>query len=161
MFAVLAEQGIRIIESTTVVNQTDMAYIGRGMGITGQKGGPTLGFSLPVDCNSTAVSIVDSDLDLPHIDCTDFGFYQPEDGRQVRQADHELEPGFVGRVWSIGWERDVVADPQRLESHLFGPPGAPNTWPAANRPTPWSVPIRRRQNSTSRWKWQSNLISFR
>lgn len=74
MFAVLGKQGIRIIESATVVNQTDMAYIGRGMGLTGKRGGPTLGFSLPVTCSDAAVSIVDSDLDLPHIECTDFGF---------------------------------------------------------------------------------------
>ena len=74
MFAVLGEQGVRIIESVTVVNQTDLAYIGRGAGQTGDQPAPSLGFSLAVDCNSTSVSIVDSDLDLPQLRCTDFGF---------------------------------------------------------------------------------------
>ena len=74
MFAVVGEQGIRIIESTTVVNQTDRAYVGRGVELTGKEAGPTLGFSLPIDCRSAAVSIVNSDLDVPHLECTDFGF---------------------------------------------------------------------------------------
>ena len=74
MFAVLGEQGVRIIESVTVVNQTDLAYIGRGAEQAGDQPAPSLGFSLAVDCSSTSVSIVDSDLDLPQLQCTDFGF---------------------------------------------------------------------------------------
>lgn len=74
MFAVLGESGIRIIESVTIVNQTDNAYVGRGAGMAGEDRAPSLGFSLPVDCESTAISIVDSDLDVPEVVCTDFGF---------------------------------------------------------------------------------------
>lgn len=74
MFAVLGESGVRIIESVTVVNQTDLAYIGRGAEQSQSGQAPSLGFSLPVDCRSTSISIVDSDLDLPEVVCTDFGF---------------------------------------------------------------------------------------
>jgi 5-hydroxyisourate hydrolase-like protein (transthyretin family) len=126
MFAVLGEQGIRIIESTTVVNQTDQAYIGRGMGITGEKGGPTLGFSLPVDCNSTSISIVDSDLDLPHIDCTDFGFavttaIPPGEARTTFSYDIPGETGTFNlsrtALYDIAEMSVFAADPLTLESN--------------------------------------------
>ncbi|HWL64912.1 MAG TPA: hypothetical protein VNP73_02965, partial [Actinomycetota bacterium] len=73
MFAVLGKQGIAIIEAVTIVNQTDMAYIGRGGGSSGEAKA-SFGFSLPVECRASGVAIVDSDIDIPEIVCTDFGF---------------------------------------------------------------------------------------
>jgi hypothetical protein len=74
MFAVLGAQGIAIIEAVTIVNQTQMAYIGRGGSETSGDPSPSFGFSLPVDCEAAGVTIVDADIDVPQILCTDFGF---------------------------------------------------------------------------------------
>ncbi len=74
MFALLGRNGLGIIESVTVVNQTDMAYIGRAPNMASAGSRPTLGFSLPSACEESNVTIVDSDLDVPSITCSDFGF---------------------------------------------------------------------------------------
>ena len=74
MFAVLGEQGIGMIESVTIVNQTNLAYIGRGGDTSSAEPAATIGFSLPTDCQNASVSIVDSDLDLPQLACTEYGF---------------------------------------------------------------------------------------
>lgn len=74
MFAVLGEGGIGMIESVTIVNQTNLAYIGRGGDASSDAPVATIGFSLPVDCRRASVSIVDSDLDLPELACTEYGF---------------------------------------------------------------------------------------
>ncbi|HYI43995.1 MAG TPA: carboxypeptidase-like regulatory domain-containing protein [Actinomycetota bacterium] len=73
MFAVLGEEGIAMIEAVTVVNQTQRAYIGRGGGSTTEPS-PSIGFALPVDCRQAGVTIVDADIDIPQLVCTDFGF---------------------------------------------------------------------------------------
>lgn len=62
------EGGIGVIESVLIVNRSREAYVGRGDGANRA----TLGFALPPD--ATGISIVDSDLDIPEIVPTDFGF---------------------------------------------------------------------------------------
>jgi hypothetical protein len=74
MFAVLGSDGIAMIESATVVNQTNDAYIGRGADMGSKETAPSVGFSLPIDCRQAGVTIVDADIDIPQIVCTDFGF---------------------------------------------------------------------------------------
>lgn len=74
MFAVLGKQGLAMIEAVTVVNQTQEAYIGRGGTSSADGPAPSVGFSLPVDCRQAGVTIVDADLDIPQLVCTDFGF---------------------------------------------------------------------------------------
>ena len=126
MFAVLGESGIRIIESVTIVNQTDRAYVGRGAGMTGEDRAPSLGFSLPVDCNATAISIVDSDLDVPQVVCTDFGFgvttaIPPGEARTTFSYDIPGDTGTFNlsrtALYDIAEMSVFVSDPLVLDSN--------------------------------------------
>ena len=71
------EGGLSVLESLTVVNPTDRAYIGRARAMDADLKGPapSLGFALPAgaacppDCG-----IVDSELDIPEIIGQDYGF---------------------------------------------------------------------------------------
>ncbi len=71
LFAILDGNDVGILESVTVVNTTQFAYIGRGEGVPGET--PTLGFPLPAQADP-GVTIIESDLDIPAIVPTDFGF---------------------------------------------------------------------------------------
>ncbi len=71
IFAILDGTSLGILESVTVVNASHFAYIGRGDGPPGES--PTLGFPLPGQADP-AVTIVESDLDIPALVPTDFGF---------------------------------------------------------------------------------------
>jgi hypothetical protein len=74
LFAIAGGEGITVIESVEIVNAGGRAYIGRGaMGKRGSNG-PSLGFALPAQANKRKVRIVDSDLALPNLIDTDFGF---------------------------------------------------------------------------------------
>ncbi|MFN2595488.1 MAG: hypothetical protein ABR579_11445, partial [Actinomycetota bacterium] len=65
---------VGIVESDEIVNASpDHAYIGRG-GASGGKDVPTIGFSLPAAANSSPVGIADSDIEIPKLVRTDFGF---------------------------------------------------------------------------------------
>lgn len=68
--------GLGVIESVTVINDSNRAYIGRGaaMGSTREGPQPTLGLSLPPDARDGDFGIVRADLDIPQIVRTDFGF---------------------------------------------------------------------------------------
>lgn len=126
MFAVLGEQGIRIIESVTVVNQTNLAYVGRGADRDEGDTAPSLGFSLAVDCGSTSVSIVDSDLDLPQLECTDFGFgvttaIPPGEARTTFTYDIPGETGTFNlsrtALYDIAEMSVFVAEPLVVDSN--------------------------------------------
>ena len=70
LFVVQDRDGAAIIESVTIVNPGDTAYIGRG----GGGDAPSLGFALPVDAEKSTLQILDSDVDVPRLLDTDFGF---------------------------------------------------------------------------------------
>ena len=70
MFVLPADNAVDIVESVTVVNQTDFAYIGRGGGT--DESSTTFGFGLPSGANN--VQIQNASLDVPELKATDFGF---------------------------------------------------------------------------------------
>lgn len=70
LFVVPDREGAAIIESVTIVNPSDLAYIGRG----GGGDAPSLGFALPDQAQKSTLQILDSDVDVPRLIDTDFGF---------------------------------------------------------------------------------------
>jgi hypothetical protein len=72
LFLTVAEGGIDVLESVKVANTSNRAYIGRGGGSGASR--PTLGFSLPPGAGDGGVQITSSDLDVPQLMRTDFGF---------------------------------------------------------------------------------------
>jgi uncharacterized membrane protein len=75
LFVQQQHDGASVIESISVQNNTNAAYIGRGADIVGStKGGvPSLGFALPSGASRGGFAIVQSDLDIPELRPTDFG----------------------------------------------------------------------------------------
>jgi hypothetical protein len=71
------ENGLSVIESVTVANSSEHAYIGR-RGLLGgrRETAPSLGFALPAgaDCRGGACGIVDASIDVPAIVPQDYGF---------------------------------------------------------------------------------------
>ena len=66
MFVVSNETGVGVIESVTVMNTSQMAYIGRGAEMLGDdSSGASLAFALP-DA-ATGFNIIDSTLDVPEL----------------------------------------------------------------------------------------------
>ncbi len=65
MFVLPSDNGVGVVESVTVLNQTDLAYVGRGES-------STFGFGLPTGASD--VGIRDASLDVPQLVETDFGF---------------------------------------------------------------------------------------
>jgi hypothetical protein len=74
MFVVPAEGGVGVIESVTIVNQTDFGYVGRRGGQGNAEDVPSFGFALPAGAEQAGVRIRDSNLDIPTLIPTDFGF---------------------------------------------------------------------------------------
>jgi hypothetical protein len=64
--------GIDVLESVKVVNTSNRAYIGRGGGSSTTR--PSLGFALPAGAGDGGVQITSSDLDVPQLMRTGFGF---------------------------------------------------------------------------------------
>jgi hypothetical protein len=128
VFVVLDEGRAGVVESVTVVNPTDFAYIGRGAKTegAGAPGAPSLGFALPSGASERGVRILDSDLDIPRIVRTDFGFgvtiaIPPGENRIT--YTYEL-PGSGGSfdvsrtaLYSIGEFSVYAADPLGIESN--------------------------------------------
>jgi hypothetical protein len=73
MFVVPTKGGVAVIESVTIVNQTDRGYVGRS-GRDGDGIAPSFGFALPAEAEQGGVRIRDSNLDIPALVRTDFGF---------------------------------------------------------------------------------------
>ena len=65
LFVLPASDGVGVVESVNVLNQTEFAYIGRGTTTT-------FGFGLPAGASD--VGIQDASLDVPELVETDFGF---------------------------------------------------------------------------------------
>jgi hypothetical protein len=74
MFVVPTEGGVGVIESVTIVNQTDLGYVGRRGGAGGGESAPSFGFALPTGAEEGGVQVRDSNLDIPALIPTDFGF---------------------------------------------------------------------------------------
>lgn len=73
LFAVGGEAGLGVIQSVTVTNTSDDAYIGRGAGLLGEAAsGASVAFGLPAGASD--IQIRDSDLDIPEIVPVDRGF---------------------------------------------------------------------------------------
>ncbi|HEU4480450.1 MAG TPA: hypothetical protein VFS18_01070, partial [Actinomycetota bacterium] len=73
MFVVQEEGALAVIESVTIGNlDTEEAYIGRGEG--GGRSGASVGFSLPATAENEAVAVIDSDVNLPQLLRTEYGF---------------------------------------------------------------------------------------
>jgi hypothetical protein len=72
MFAISNDDGIGVVESVSIVNSSDFAYIGRGGGDDTAGRVPSLGFALPEGAEQ--VQILDSNLDIPRLVAADFGF---------------------------------------------------------------------------------------
>lgn len=75
IFVVPSDDGVGVIEALVVANIADDAYIGRGreMG-SRQEEIPSLGFALPPGAELPPVPIVESDIDIPSLVETSFGF---------------------------------------------------------------------------------------
>jgi hypothetical protein len=75
LFVKQQHDGAGLVESITVENNTNAAYIGRGADIAGSNKGavPSLGFALPSGASRGGIAIVKSDLDIPQLVPTDFG----------------------------------------------------------------------------------------
>lgn len=71
LFVVQDRDGAAIIESVTIVNPSSRAYIGRG---GGGEDSSSLGFALPEQAQKSTLQILDSDVDVPRLIDTDFGF---------------------------------------------------------------------------------------
>lgn len=67
---------VAVIETIQLTNISEEAYIGRGSAMTSDQEGPfpSLGFALPARSTPDDVRIVDSQLDIPQLLRTDFGF---------------------------------------------------------------------------------------
>lgn len=73
LFAVTNGDALGVIESVTVVNTGDLAYIGRGREMVGgDASGVSLAFALPDGARD--INVFDSDLDMPEIVSVDQGF---------------------------------------------------------------------------------------
>jgi hypothetical protein len=74
LFLSPGDGGLDIIESATVVNTANEAYIGRAPDRREPGTQPTIGFALPEGAAETGVRILDATIDVPGLVETDFGF---------------------------------------------------------------------------------------
>jgi hypothetical protein len=73
LFVVGGDDGLGVIQSVTVTNTSDDAYIGRGAGLLGDAAsGASVAFGLPEGASD--IQIRDSDLDIPAVVPVDGGF---------------------------------------------------------------------------------------
>jgi hypothetical protein len=74
LFLSLDGNELGVLESVTVVNQGTEAYIGRGAADDPADGGTSLAFPLPNQAIEGQVAIADSDINLPALVPSEFGF---------------------------------------------------------------------------------------
>jgi 5-hydroxyisourate hydrolase-like protein (transthyretin family) len=98
IFVVPSDAGVGVIEAVQVTNVADEAYIGRGRSLGAKRDGElaSLGFPVPPGALLPPAPIVDSDLDIPSIVETGFGF----------AATTAIPPGQWRVVYSYGLEGD-------------------------------------------------------
>lgn len=75
-FFILNDTRVGAIATAAVLNNSRLAYVGRGAAPNARPDGraPTLGLPLPSGACERGVAILDADIDIPEIQCTDFGF---------------------------------------------------------------------------------------
>lgn len=73
LFAVTEDDDVGVVESVTIVNQTDLAYVGRGEQAAAGTSS-TFGFALPETADPQTVRIERASLDVPRLVRTSFGF---------------------------------------------------------------------------------------
>jgi hypothetical protein len=69
LFIVNGDRGAAVIESLTILNQTNLAYIGRGGGDS--RSAPTFGIALPPAAEN--IRVENASIDIPRLVRTDFG----------------------------------------------------------------------------------------
>lgn len=76
LFVAHGTDGAGVLESVTIINDSDLAYIGRGsvMGDGGAGPYPTLGFALPTQSLGRRVDLIDSSLNRLYAVDADFGW---------------------------------------------------------------------------------------
>lgn len=76
IFLVPSDDGVGVIEAVQVTNIADEAYIGRGRALGAERDGDvaSLGFPVPAGAELPPSPIVDSDIDIPAVVETTFGF---------------------------------------------------------------------------------------
>ena len=73
LFVVADDAGLGVIESVTVTNTSDEAYIGRGAALAGEEAsGASVAFALAA--GATDLNLIESDLDIPEVVEVDQGF---------------------------------------------------------------------------------------
>lgn len=73
MFVVANSDGLGVIESVTLINSSDKAYIGRGRSMIGDEAtGASFAFSIP--SAAQGINVFDSTLDIPELVAVDRGF---------------------------------------------------------------------------------------
>jgi hypothetical protein len=73
VFLSAGKQGLDVIESVTVVNTSQRAYIGRAASRGSRRPRATVGLALPSGANGSSVQVLDSSIDIPALTRTDFG----------------------------------------------------------------------------------------
>ena len=74
VFLVQDEQGAGVLESVTVVNESESAYIGRGRALGADSSQTTLGFALPDEAVGGRIDLIDSTINRLYAQPADFGF---------------------------------------------------------------------------------------
>ena len=74
LFVTQDEESTGVLESVTVVNSSERAYIGRGRALGEEASEHTLGFALPDAAIGERVDLVDSTLNRLYAEGADFGF---------------------------------------------------------------------------------------
>lgn len=118
LFAVANEGGLGVIESVTVLNTSDFAYIGRGSEMLGDSSsGVSIAFALPG--GASEVTIIDSDLDMPERVTVEQGF-----GTTVAFPPGETQTTFSYRVPGTGGSYDLSRPAlyTTLELSIFAAP---------------------------------------
>jgi hypothetical protein len=73
LFAISSDDGLGVIESVSILNSSDLAYIGRGGEDDSAGEVPTIGFALPEGAGEVQIQ-QGTTLDIPKLVATDFGF---------------------------------------------------------------------------------------
>jgi hypothetical protein len=118
LFAIASENGLGVIESVTILNSSDLAYIGRGTEMLDESAsGVSLAFALPAGASD--VSVFDSDLDMPEIVVVDQGF-----GTTVAFPPGETRTTFSYRIPGVGGSFDLSRPAlyTTLELSIFAAP---------------------------------------
>jgi hypothetical protein len=76
IFVVPSDDGAGVIEAVVVANIADEAYIGRGRALGAERDSevPSIGFAIPAGAELPPVPVVESDIDIPSLVETSFGF---------------------------------------------------------------------------------------